>query len=70
MVVKTSLEKCIIRYIILSLLRRYKIINLINEVESNIDLNIEWLHLILLAKESGISIFEIKEFLNQSLGPR
>ncbi|WP_328145900.1 anti-repressor SinI family protein [Peribacillus frigoritolerans] len=53
-----------------SLLRRYNIINLINEVESNIDLDIEWINLILLAKESGISIDKIKEFLNQSSGPR
>ncbi|MFS0600881.1 anti-repressor SinI family protein [Peribacillus frigoritolerans] len=51
-----------------SLLRRYNIINLINEVESNIDLDIEWINLILLAKESGISIDKIKEFLNQSSG--
>ncbi|MBO1000897.1 anti-repressor SinI family protein [Bacillus sp. SD075] len=41
-----------------------------NEVESNIDLDIEWINLILLAKESGISIDKIKEFLNQSSGPR
>ncbi|WP_353958007.1 anti-repressor SinI family protein [Peribacillus simplex] len=53
-----------------SLLRRYNIINLINEVESNIDLDIEWINLILLAKESGISIDKIKKFLNQSSGPR
>ncbi|MEB2494661.1 anti-repressor SinI family protein [Peribacillus frigoritolerans] len=64
------MEKCIIRYIILKFIRRYKIINLINEVDSNIDLDIEWINLILLAKESGISIDEIKEFLNQSSGPR
>ncbi|MDP1421854.1 anti-repressor SinI family protein [Peribacillus simplex] len=64
------MEKCIIRYIILKLIRRYKIIDLINEVDSNIDLDIEWINLILLAKESGISIDEIKEFLNQSSGPR
>ncbi|MFJ7995104.1 anti-repressor SinI family protein [Peribacillus frigoritolerans] len=62
--------KCIIRYIILKFIRRYEIINLINEVDSNIDLDIEWINLILLAKESGISIDEIKEFLNQSSGPR
>ncbi|MBR8644216.1 anti-repressor SinI family protein [[Brevibacterium] frigoritolerans] len=41
-----------------------------NEFDSNIDLDIEWIRLILLAKESGISIVEIKEFLNQSSGPR
>ncbi|WP_410862905.1 anti-repressor SinI family protein [Peribacillus sp. SIMBA_075] len=53
------MEKCIISYIILKFIRRYKIINLINEVGSNIGLDIEWINLILLAKESGISIDEI-----------
>ncbi|MCT4478365.1 anti-repressor SinI family protein [Peribacillus frigoritolerans] len=64
------MEKCIIRYIILKLIRRYKIINLINEVDSNIDLDIEWINLILLAKESGISIDEIKELVKSIFGPR